>query len=152
MSDQKKWTGGCLCGFTRYEASGTTLGSFVCHCRMCQRASGSAFAALFYVTEKNVRLTKGSVKTYESSPGVNRDFCGECGSALFFRRENRPGQCAIMVGSPDTPDDFTPDVRMFLANTVSWLKDLDRTTGYAEKPQVMTPPLNYNPVTGKIDG
>jgi hypothetical protein len=151
MSDQKKWTGGCLCGSIRYEASGAKLGSFNCYCRMCQRASGSAFAALFYVAEENVAITKGQLLSYESSPGVQRDFCGGCGSPVFFRRRNRPNQQAIIAGSLDDPDDFTPDARIFLSCAVTWLEFSDSIPSYAEKPAGMTPPLNYNPVTGKID-
>jgi hypothetical protein len=152
MSDQKQWTGGCLCGSTRYEALGPKLEAFICHCRMCQRASGSAFAALFYVAEETLRITKGRPRSFESSPGVQRDFCGDCGSPLFFRRRNRPGQRAIVAGSLDHPDGFTPDAQIFLSDAVRWLEDPEAIPGYAEKPAGMTPPLNYNPVTGKIEG
>lgn len=152
MSDQEKWTGGCLCGSTRYEVSGPRFDGFVCYCRMCQRASGSAFAALFYVAEENVEITKGRPRSYESSPGVHRDFCGDCGSPLFFRRLNRPRQRAVIAGSLDNPDDFMPDAQIFLCDAVLWLEALDSIPGYAEKPAGMTPPLNYNPVTGRIDG
>ena len=152
MSDQKKWTGGCLCGSIRYEAAGSKLGSFICYCRMCQRASGSAFAALFYVAEENVKIIKGQLRTYESSYEVHRDFCGECGSPLFFRRQNRPDQHAIIAGSLNDPNDFRPDAQIFLSCAVNWLEDADSIPSHAEKPAGMTPPLNYNPVTGKIDG
>jgi hypothetical protein len=151
MSDQRKWPGGCLCGSIRYEAAGPRLGSFICYCRMCQRASGSAFAALFYLADENLKITKGSPRSYESSPGVHRDFCGDCGSPLFFRRLNRRGQCGIIAGSLDHSDGFRPDARLFLSDAVDWLEDSASIPGYAEKPAGMTPPLNYNPVTSKID-
>lgn len=148
---ERKWTGGCLCGETRYEASGNELGSFICYCDMCQRASGSAFLALFYVAERNVQVTKGVVRSYRSSPGVQRDFCGECGSPLFFRRDNRTGERAIVAGSLDNPNYFKPTARIFLSKAVGWLEHLDSVTNFAEKPAGMAPPLNYSRITGRID-
>lgn len=71
---------------------------------------------------------------------------------MFFRRLNRPGQRAIIVGSLDNPDDFRPEARIFLSSAVGWLEASKCIPGYAEKPAGMTPPLNYNPLTGKIDG
>jgi hypothetical protein len=119
---------------------------------MCQRASGSAFAALFYVADENVRITKGSPRSYQSSPGVHRDFCGDCGSPLFFRRLNRPGQRAITAGSLDHSEDFKPDARLFLSDAVGWLDGSESIQCFSEKPAGMTPPLNYDPVTGRTDG
>jgi hypothetical protein len=139
-------------GSVRYEALGPQLGSFVCYCRMCQRASGSAFATLFYVADWNVRITKGSPRSHESSPGVHRDFCGDCGSPLFFRRQNRPRQRAIIAGSLDHSEDFKPDARLFLSDAVRWLDASESTPGFVEKPAGMTSPLNYDPVTGRTDG
>lgn len=144
-------TGGCLCGAVRYEAKSSNLGSFICYCRMCQRVSGSAFAALLYVKDDGLRIIHGNARPFESSPGVIRSFCGRCGSPLFFRRDNRPGQCAIVAGSLDTPNRFVPQTRIFLADAVSWLDGLHAVDGHSEKPPGMTPPLNYNPTTGRID-
>jgi hypothetical protein len=45
-----------------------------------------------------------------------------------------------------------PDAQIFLSDAVRWLEGSVAIPGYAEKPAGMTPPLNYNPVTGKIDG
>ena len=64
------------------------------------------------------------------------------------RRELR----AIVAGSLDHPDGFTPDVQIFLSDADRWLEDSEAIAGFAEKPAGMTPPLNYNPVTGKIEG
>lgn len=70
----------------------------------------------------------------------------------YYARGRRPGQCAVIAGSLDHPDDFMPDAQIFLSDAVRWLEGSVAIPGYAEKPAGMTPPLNYNPVTGKIDG
>jgi len=151
MPEQNTFTGGCLCGAIRYEASGALHGSFICHCRMCQRASGAPFAALFYMSAEDIRVTRGQPKTYKSSPQVDRDFCGNCGSSLFFDRSNRPGQRAIFVGSLDDPNNFNPDCHLCLSSAVNWLDIRDTIPRYAQKPEGMTPTFQYDPVSGKVD-
>jgi hypothetical protein len=143
--------GGCLCGAIRYKAHGPGLGAFVCYCRMCPRASGSALMGFLYVQADSLQITKGSSKIFTSSPDVERSFCGRCGSPLFFRRYNRPGQCALATGSLDEPGQFAPLMRIFLSDRVSWLDGIHRIEGHAEKPAGMTPPIQYDPVTGIVD-
>jgi len=150
MSNRNVLTGGCLCGAIRYEARGTRHGSFICHCRMCQRTSGAPFAALFYMAAEKVAVTKGEPRIYQSSPQVKRHFCGDCGSPVFFYRLNRPDQRAIFVGSLDDPNDFKPDMHLCLSSSVNWLDVRDTAPRYSEKPAGMTPTLHYDPVTGRV--
>src|SRR5262249_55531067 len=144
-----KLTGGCLCGAIRYEARGPRRNSFICHCRMCQRASGAPFAGLFYMATENLQITKGAPLTYKSSPQVERAFCGVCGAPLFFSRLSRPEQRAVTVGSLDDPNHFEPTFQVCLSSAVSWLDRCKFLPGYEEKPEGMTPTLSYDPVTGK---
>ena len=75
--------GGCLCGAVRYECSGEPVFSLLCHCRDCQRQSGSAYAAAVRVPAASFRVTRGEpklyVKTGDSGNQVTRAFCPECG-------------------------------------------------------------------------
>ena len=80
-------TGGCLCGAIRYEATGEPIFSTHCHCRDCQRASGSAYVATARLPAAGFRITKGSPKRFvgkaDSGNEVTRVFCGDCGSPLY---------------------------------------------------------------------
>jgi hypothetical protein len=74
-------TGGCLCGHVRYSVVIGDIDAYLCHCRMCQRATGGV-AAVF----KSVRVADltWSVEPdrYRSSPFARRGFCSRCGTPL----------------------------------------------------------------------
>jgi len=149
MPEQMTLTGGCLCGATRYEAQGTPSLSGICHCRMCQRASGAPFMALLFMPSDNVKVTKGEPHIYHSSPTSNRHFCRHCGSPLFFERHTR-ALTALMVGSLDDPNLFKPEMQVCLESEVTWLDTLDDVPRYSQKPEGMTPLVDYDPVTGVL--
>src|SRR3954470_18293697 len=68
MSGQTILAGGCLCGALRYEAAGTPGMTAICHCRMCQPLSGGPFMALLFMASEAVKVTKGRLSIYPSSP------------------------------------------------------------------------------------
>ena len=71
----------------RYECTAEPITMFNCHCRDCQRASGTAFSAVVYVTAKAFKITKGSPRDYSTSSEAvghtKRGFCADCDSRLF---------------------------------------------------------------------
>jgi NAD(P)-dependent dehydrogenase (short-subunit alcohol dehydrogenase family) len=79
-------TGGCLCGRVRYVATGNPAFSGTCHCRNCQRYTGSAFEAFIAMPTASVSTT-GELKTFEHPGGsgrpVYRRFCPNCGSGVI---------------------------------------------------------------------
>ena len=112
-----KYTGGCLCGSVRYECAATPVIEGICHCRDCQKASGSAYAPTFFVPEDALTVS-GEVK-YFSSPGksgklVSRGFCPNCGSHLFGKPEILQGVIGIRAGALDDPAAFHPKVNIFI--------------------------------------
>lgn len=149
MPDQKTLTGGCLCGTVRYEASGAPSLSAICHCRMCQRASGAPYMGLLFMPSNNVRVIKGGPHIYQSSPTSNRHFCGQCGSPLFFERHTR-SLTALVVGSLDDPNIFKPQMQVCLESAMGWVDTLDDALRYSQKPEGMTPLVDYDPVTGAL--
>ncbi len=76
-------TGGCLCGALRYESSEPPIRTTICHCRMCQKSTGSAFMVAVGFSRTALRFTKGEPKLYRSSPIKDKGFCANCGSLLF---------------------------------------------------------------------
>lgn len=115
---------------------------------MCQRASGAPFVGLFYMPIEGITVTNGQLKEYQSSEQAIRYFCGRCGSPIFFYRISTPHQKAIFVGSLDDPNEFEIKMEVCTSSSVSWLQECGTTPSYAEKPEGMTPTLNYHPVTG----
>ncbi len=148
MSDQTTLAGGCPCGAVRYEATGTPGMTAICHCRMYQRASGGPFMALVFMPADAVRVTRGRPSVYAPSPTSNRHFCGGCGSPLFFERHTR-SLTALAVGSLDAPNAFEPQMHLCMESAMAWLDIRDDAPRYAQKPEGMTPLVDYDPLTGR---
>ena len=117
-------TGGCLCGAVRYQSAGEPLYSLICHCRDCQRQSGSAHNAAMRVPAAGFRVTKGEpkryIKTADSGNTVARAFCPECGSPLFLTVSTRPDIVGIRVGTLDDPSVFRPQAHIFTRSAQPW--------------------------------
>ena len=80
MTDRAKpTTGGCMCGAVRYEAVGEALDIGYCHCHSCRRHTGAPVVTFVVFEADNVHFTGRERRIYESSPGVARAFCGQCG-------------------------------------------------------------------------
>src|SRR5687768_18577671 len=98
-------TGQCLCGTVRYRVTGPLGEVRYCHCRMCRRATGSAFSANAPVPVERFELLAGaaSIREYEALPGASRCFCGNCGSPVFARLAHDPGHLRIRLGGLEAP-------------------------------------------------
>ncbi len=76
--------GGCQCGAVRYRVTGELGNAGICHCRMCQKASGNAALPLVSVPAGNLQWTRGEPAEFRSSPPVRRGFCKDCGTPLYM--------------------------------------------------------------------
>lgn len=117
-------TGGCLCGAVRYESAGEPVFSLLCHCRDCQRSSGSAYNAALRVPAAGFRATQGAPKLYartaDSGNRVTRAFCGECGSPLTLQVSTRPDLIGLRAGTLDDPSAFRPEAHIFVRSAQPW--------------------------------
>ena len=97
------FSGGCICGAVRYECLAEPVVSGFCHCRDCQRETGSAFGTTLFVPRNAVTIV-GEVKYYDgkgdSGNIVSRGFCPTCGARLFGKPALLPELLAIRAGSP----------------------------------------------------
>jgi hypothetical protein len=106
---EQAYEGACVCGAVRYRAGGKPAVASACHCRYCQRRTGSAFATLAYFDEANVRIVKGELTEYEhrsdeSGRWLRTQFCPRCGTTVTISVEARPGTRGIALGTLDDPD------------------------------------------------
>lgn len=98
-----------MCGAVRYRVSGDPVRSAVCHCRSCQRRTGSAFGVGVYFRQQDVQFLRGELKAYEfrsdeSGRWLKMEFCPNCGSTVTWTLEMVPGARAIAGGSLDDPN------------------------------------------------
>jgi hypothetical protein len=100
-------SGGCQCGAVRYRFSAKPDDVSICHCRMCQKATGGMFGAFAGGPIENFSLTRGTLSVFRSSDSVERGFCARCGTPLTFARVGG-AQISVTLGSLDHPADFVP--------------------------------------------
>ena len=99
-------SGGCQCGRIRYRAVVADRDAYLCHCRMCQRATGGVAAALKQVSRAAVTWTREPDR-YRSSPIAQRGHCRDCGTPLTYEGDGSDG-LDLTVGSFDAPELLTP--------------------------------------------
>ena len=99
-------TGGCACGAVRFEAEIDGDDAYLCHCRMCQRATGSLSIAFKNIPQAKLRWLSGP-DWYDSSPIARRPYCGKCGTSLGFQFKEGPNM-DVTVAAFDDPGRFKP--------------------------------------------
>lgn len=100
-------TGGCQCGRVRYRVLIHDDAAYLCHCRMCQRATGGVSIAFKGVKQAELEWLGAKPDEYVSSPIARRGFCAGCGTPLTFRYADSDGM-DLTVGSFDAPARFRP--------------------------------------------
>ena len=113
-------TGGCQCGAIRFALSAPPSKVSICHCRMCQKASGAPFASLAEIEKSDFAWTRGEPAAFRSSSIAERDFCAACGTPLSFRRIDGP-RIEIMTGAFDRPDRVIPTLQYGTESRLGWV-------------------------------
>jgi hypothetical protein len=98
--------GGCACGRIHYRARVDDDEAYLCHCRMCQRATGGVSIAFKNIKKANVSWDR-EPDYYVSSPIAHRPYCRECGTSLGFAFPDSENM-DLTVGSFDDPSRFRP--------------------------------------------
>jgi len=140
-----KATGGCRCGAVRYESTGEPVYVPYCHCESCRKATGAPVVAYAMFEEGRVRFTRGERKIYNSSPGVRRTFCANCGTPLTW--EGIWGGRNIIevhISTLDDPSAFVPDRHVFHGERIRWFETADRLPRYCGSSTGMEPD-SYGP-------
>ncbi len=106
-TEAREMAGGCACGRVRFRASIDTDGAYLCHCRMCQRATGSLSIAFINLPQANVTW-EGEPDWYDSSLIARRPYCAKCGTSLGFMYKESSENMDLTVGSFDDPSRFVP--------------------------------------------
>ena len=99
-------TGGCACGRVRFSAHIADGEAYLCHCRMCQRATGSVSIAFKNLKQADVRW-ESEPDWYDSSPIATRPYCRECGTSLGFQFKEGE-KMDLTVAAFDEPGYFQP--------------------------------------------
>ena len=116
--------GGCACGAVRYRLTSAPLFTHCCHCRDCQRQTGSAFVLNLLIEADRVELLAGSPRPVEVAregrPPQRISRCPDCGVAVFSEYD-RPQVRFVRAGTIDDPSQVAPDVHIYTRSKVGWL-------------------------------
>ncbi len=137
--------GGCLCGKVRYEVDGPLLNADHCHCSMCRRQHGAAFAtyAEFNPVEFKWTAGKNFVKTFETKGGGGWCFCSECGSSLAGTEDGRI--MTITLGTVEGDPGVEPALHIFVGSRARWHEITDDLPQFEERPPDTWKPQGKNP-------
>jgi hypothetical protein len=119
-------TGGCHCGAIRYSVEGEPKYSAVCHCDSCRRTTGGLTTAWAAFPSDALTVEKGEPRSYNSSGGVQRQFCAECGTSLFyFNDPAMPGVADVLIATLDEPGALAPGAHVQMADALKWEEGLE---------------------------
>lgn len=117
--------GRCLCGKTTYSADAEPTQTFNCHCKDCQRQTGSAFASAIAIDDSTFQAA-GHIGTFRHLGGsgatIDRSFCKECGSPLFSKISERPGMVYIKVGTLNDAHWVKPEFDLWCDSAQPWVQ------------------------------
>lgn len=117
--------GGCQCGAVRYALYVPPENSHVCHCRMCQRATGGLFAALAGAKKRDFGWTKGEPSVFASSNLAQRAYCAQCGTPLTFAYNLPDARLYVTIGSLDDPA-AAPIIKQYgIESRIPWVRFCD---------------------------
>jgi hypothetical protein len=118
--------GGCACGSIRYKLTESPLIVHACHCRDCQRITGSAFVINLWIEKKFFEAGPVVAKSFRLKGGTGKPhdvfFCGSCGTYLWSDYHGAPGSSFVRAGTLDTPEAVKPDVHIFTRSKLPWLE------------------------------
>jgi hypothetical protein len=151
-------SGSCLCGDVGWEIDGPFAWMAHCHCTMCRKAHGTAFATFVTFPGSSLRWTRGrdGSRRFESSPGFFRAFCGRCGSKLPVSDPCGYAPAGPLVGALGVG----PSSHMFVASKAPWYTitdDLQRFDAFppsasGEPPKSFATPRHTDPAPDRIRG
>jgi hypothetical protein len=133
-----KIQGGCLCGAVRYRSDAEPLRTAICHCKNCQRQTGTAFSVIVAVARESLVMegSQPDVYTDVGSSGlpVLRMFCARCGSPILSRVAATPTMDWIKAGTLDDTSWLQPQANIWWDSAQPWVQMSDEIPRLARNP------------------
>jgi hypothetical protein len=119
---ETRYAGGCQCGAVRFAVGGPLGRASICHCRMCQKATGGLVGA--FVGGEDLLWTRGAPSYFQSWNKVRRGFCAACGTPLTFEWAGRREEIAIPTF--DDANAIAPAIQVGVEGRLPWFGELHR--------------------------
>jgi len=118
--------GGCACGAVRYRLESEPMFVHCCHCKDCQRQTGSAFVLNALIETDRVAILRGEVTRFDMPTDSGRPHgvyrCPTCGTALWSEYGGLAALRFVRVGTLDAPAALAPDVHIYVRSKVPWVQ------------------------------
>jgi len=114
--------GSCLCKRVSYDIQRFSPHVSNCHCSMCRKFHGAAFATYGTVLQQDIQfhVLEDALKTYRSSEIAQRGFCQHCGSSLFYQFLDGRGTLDIALGTLDDEPNLPVEAHIFYGSKPQW--------------------------------
>ncbi len=127
--------GQCLCGAIRYAIDEMPPDITHCHCSMCRKFHGAAFATFGLVRGEKFHWLAGKelLKTYVAPNGATRQFCEKCGSSMIFISAKGTGKFVeFALGTLDAGTGCKPDAHIYTGSKADWYEISDELPQFSE--------------------
>jgi hypothetical protein len=120
------YIGKCLCGAVNLRITGEISDIIHCHCSLCRKNSGTAYATNGFINTADFEITAGDdcLTTFAFKPGRNRHFCTQCGSPVYSSNDQDPTRLRIRLGIIESDISERPISHNFVTSKANW-EDLD---------------------------
>ena len=129
-------TGGCLCGKVRYTTTGDPAFSGICHCRNCQRYTGSAFEPVIAFPSASVSV-QGELKTYDDTGDSGKSFTGAsvrtAAPGWSPTSDIMPGVTLVLAGTLDDTAAFKPAMEIYCSSAQPWTQTSDERKRFPQR-------------------
>jgi hypothetical protein len=131
--------GGCLCGAVRYRSEAEPAMQVVCHCKTCQKNSGSAFSMNVAVPQDSLTVEGDALRSYIDHSGASgqpfhRHYCGSCGSHVYSHGAAYGAVAFIKAGTLDDATWLAPSAHIWVAEKLPWVPIPEGNTQYPGNP------------------
>jgi hypothetical protein len=123
-------SGHCFCNSIQFEVEGPEQFACFCYCESCQRAAGAPVVPWATYAKDSFRVIRGAIRWRESSPGVTRGHCSECGSSISYENDKRAGEIDISLNTLDDPSGPNLRAHIWTEDKPEWMLIADELPVY----------------------
>jgi len=131
------YRGGCGCGALRYEIAAETFQTNDCHCRQCQKDSGTGHGSYLAFPLAGAVLT-GQTRSYDFVGDLGtvkrRVFCPTCGTPVYILFPQMPDLIVVRAGTLDEPERYRPQMVFWAEAAQDWDPPSPAVTAFARMP------------------
>jgi len=116
------YQGSCLCGKVKFTITNKVNDIVYCHCSLCRKAQGSAFATNGNVASNHFKFLSGedNLTAYQQSDTQTKFFCSTCGSPIMSKNSSNPDVIRIRLGSIESDINEYPEAHIFVSSKANW--------------------------------